>query len=409
MNKKIILIMAVICISIFICGCGNQQPSKVDDSKATSENVNDVVGANNNFAFELFSKYKSDEGNIFFSPYSISTALAMTYEGARGKTAEEMKNVFHFPDDELSRRSAYARLYNEINKKDKGYKLSTANALWGQKDFSFLKSYTDTIGNYYGGKIQNLDFKTETEKSRQTINNWVEGQTNNKIKDLIPKGILNPLTRLVLTNAIYFKGTWVKQFDKGKTKDEDFRTKSGTVKAPMMRLTGNEAKFNYSENDKLQILEMPYEGEELSMLIILPKDDTANFDLTLEALNQLKGMLVEQRVNVYIPKFKFDTKYFMSKTLGEMGMPTAFSDEADFSGITLEEPLHISAVIHQAFVEVNEEGTEAAAATGVVLAAKSAMPSQVPEFRADHPFIFIIQQKETGNILFMGRVADPTK
>ena len=139
MSKKIILIMAVICISIFLCGCGNQQPSTVDDSKATSENVNDVVSANNNFAFDLYSRYKSDEGNIFFSPYSISTALAMTYEGARGKTAEEMRNVFHFPDDELSRRSAYAKLYNEINKKDKGYKLSTANALWGQKDFSFLK------------------------------------------------------------------------------------------------------------------------------------------------------------------------------------------------------------------------------------------------------------------------------
>ena len=409
MNKKIMLVMAAICVSIFLFGCGNQQPIKVDDSKATSENVNDVVSANNNFAFELYAKYKSDEGNIFFSPYSISTALAMTYEGARGKTAEEMRNVLHFPADELSRRAAYAKLYNEINKKDKGYKLSTANALWGQKDFSFLQSYTDTVENYYGGKLQNLDFKTETEKSRQTINNWVESQTNNKIKDLIPQGVLGPLTRLVLTNAIYFKGTWLKQFDKGKTKEEDFRTKSGTVKAPMMRLTGKEAKFNYAENDKLQVLEMLYNGNETSILIVLPKDDTANFDLTLEALNQLKGMLLERRVDVYIPKFKFDTKYLMSKTLSEMGMPTAFSDEADFSGITLEEPLLIDQVIHQAFVEVNEEGTEAAAATAVVMAATSAMPSPVPEFRADHPFIFIIQQKETGNILFMGRVADPTK
>ena len=218
---------------------------------------------------------------------------------------------------------------------------------------------------------------------------------------------MNPLTRLVLTNAIYFKGTWDKQFDKGKTRDEDFRTKSGTVKAPMMRLTGKEAEFNYAENDELQILEMLYDGNETSMLIILPKDDAGNFDLTPETLNQLKGVLVEQRVDVYFPKFKFDTKYLMSGTLSEMGMPTAFSDNANFSGITLEEPLLISEVIHQACVEVNEEGTEAAAATAVVMETTSAMPRPIPEFRADHPFIFIIQQKETGNILFIGRVSNP--
>lgn len=376
-------------------------------------NVSSVVNANNRFAFDLYSKYKSNAGNIFFSPYSISTALAMTYEGARGKTAEEIQTVFHFPQDNDTRRSAFAEIYNEINRKDKKYNLTTANALWAQKDYQFLNDYFGLVEKYYGGNVTNLDFVNETEKSRIAINDWVEEQTNNKIKDLIPQGVLDSLTRLVLTNAIYFKGTWVRPFDKNNTREQDFRTSPGnTVKAQMMSLTGEETKFNYTETENLQILELPYSGEDLSMLVLLPKEDNLTSleeSLNTEKLSEWRDNLKEERVNVYLPKFKFETKYFMADTLKDMGMPTAFSENADFSGMTGKKDLLISKVIHQAFVEVNEEGTEAAAATGVIMGVTSAAPSRVKIFNADHPFIFIIQEKETGNILFLGRVSDPTR
>ncbi|MDP2922146.1 MAG: serpin family protein [Candidatus Omnitrophota bacterium] len=389
-------------------------------SIAFAEDMKSVVDANNQFAFELYSKYKSKDGNIFYSPYSISSALAIVYEGARGKTAEEIQAVFHFPQDAAIYRDSFSKIYQQINKKDKKYTLSTANALWAQKDYKFLDEYFNLVDKYYAGKVTNLDFVSETEKSRLTINKWVKEQTNDKIKDLIPPGIIDSWTRLVLTNAIYFKGFWLKQFDKKDTKEEDFRISPvNKIKAQMMRLTGEEIRFNYGETDKLQILELPYEGNELSMLILLPKEDALKAieeSLNSEKLSEWKGLLRNEGVNVYLPKFKFEAKYFMAKDLKSMGMPIAFTlgidfgGQADFSGMTGNKVLNIDEVIHQAFVEVNEEGTEAAAATAVVMKAASiAMPKPVKIFKADHPFIFIIQDRETGNILFVGRVSDPTK
>jgi len=393
------------------------QPPKADDTGSTQQGIQEVVNANNQFAFEFYSEInKNEQGNIFYSPYSISAALAMTYEGAKGQTADEMKSVFHFPENNVLRPN-FAAIYNNINNKDKEYKLSTGNALWAQQDYPFLQDYLTTVEKYYGGKAANLDFDIETEKSRQTINTFIEEQTNYKIKDLIPQGALKSNAILVLTNAIYFKGTWVKQFDKKDTKDEDFSTNSGQrVKTPMMRLTGEDAEFNYAETDEIQILEMPYDGEDLSMLIILPKENNLGSiekSLNSEKLTEWRNMLNEQRVDIYIPKFKFETKYFMKNTLIAMGMSTAFRDgAADFSGMidttdTKDSPF-IQDAIHQAFVEVNEEGTEAAAATAVIIGIESLGP-RIPIFRADHPFIFVIQEKETGNILFLGRVSDPTK
>ncbi|MBW2987151.1 serpin family protein [Candidatus Woesearchaeota archaeon] len=414
MRKILAITLALVLLSVVLVGCGEEERIVVpiDDSGATPEKVASVVDSNNQFAFDLYHKYKDEyDSNIFYSPYSISTALAMTYEGARGKTAEEMQDVFHFPDEDI-RRPGYARIYNEINKKDKGYKLSTANALWSQEKFGFLPDFMGTVEQYFGGRATNLNFISNPEGSRKIINDWVEENTMGKIKDLIPRGVITGMTRLVLTNAIYFKGTWVKQFEKKDTKDEDFYVdETKIIKAPTMRLTGEEAEFNYGETDELQVLELPYEGEDLSMLILLPKEDLASIDsyLAPEALNALKQSMYEQRVDIYIPKFKFETKYMMNEDLKQMGMPTAFSMAADFSGMTGDTSLYISAVIHQAFVEVNEEGTEAAAATGVVISLKSAMPTQPKVFRADHPFIFMIQQKDTGNILFMGRVNNPTE
>jgi len=372
----------------------------------------DVIEANNRFAINLYSQYKSEEGNIFFSPFSISTAMAMVYEGAEGKTAKEIKSVFGFPKYDNSRRNQYSNLLSEINKKDKKYALNTANALWAQQNYHFLNDYLTTVEKYYEGKTTNLDFKNEPDSSRLIINNWVEDKTNNKIKDLFPVGSINSLTRLVLTNAIYFKAEWLKQFDANKTSDEYFRVNPNkSIKVPMMQRTDRKSIFNYTQNEDLQILEMPYAGEDLSMLILLPLDDdieTLENSFTIEKLTEWKKSLRKRRVKIYIPKFKFKTKYFLGETLGDLGMPIAFTNSADFSGMSGTKDLKIDKVIHQAFIEVNEEGTEAAAATGIGVGMKTSMPRPPPIFKADHPFIFIIQQKETGNILFMGRVNNPT-
>jgi serpin B len=408
MSKTItfIAVIALIIAGILVAGisgCQTIEKPKVNETGATAESAETVVDANNQLAFDLYNKFDKT-GNVFYSPFSIETALAMTYEGARGITADEMQDVLHLPSE--NRQASFAKVINKINAGSKDYQLSTANALWAQKDYPFLDSYFNLVNNYYGGKVTNLDFKTDTENSRLTINKWVEEQTNDKIKDLIPQGILSGMTKLVLTNAIYFKGKWVKQFDEKNTEDADFKTDSGIVTAKMMELT--EERFNYAENDALQILELPYNGNDTSMIIILPKQDLASIDASLnaESLELWKQSMSSQMVDVYIPKFKFETKYMMREMLVSMGMREAFSDEADFSGMTGKKDLMIDQVIHQAFVEVNEEGTEAAAATAVVMKV-TAINLEQKVFRADHPFIFIIQQKDTGNILFMGRVENP--
>lgn len=381
---------------------------------ASAQEVNSVIKANNQFAFDLYSKYRSKDGNVFYSPYSISSALAMTYEGARGKTAEEMQAVFHLPQDASIRRDSFLRINQRINKKDKVYALSTANALWAQKDYKFSDEYFSLVDQYYGGKVTNLNFVSEIENSRITINSWVAEQTNDKIKDLIPSGLITPDTALILTNAIYFKGLWRVQFNKNNTREEEFRISPDIkIKTQMMHLSGEDAKFNYADTGDLQILELPYEGDDLSMIMLLPKEDDLKAlegSLNAEKLSEWKGFLGREQVDVYVPKFKFETKSFMAEDFKEMGMPTAFGEGADFSGMTGTRDLFISEVIHQAFVEVNEEGTEAAAATAVMMTKGMVMePEPIKIFKADHPFIFIIQDKETGNILFMGRVSDPSK
>jgi serpin B len=265
---------------------------------------------------------------------------------------------------------------------------------------------------YYGGKAVNLDFIKETESSRQTINSFIEAQTNNRIKELLPLGSITSATRLVLTNAIYFKGTWEWEFDKRDTDDRDFKiTSENIVKAPMMYMKNDEAEFNYMDAGELQILELPYKGEDISMLILLPIGDLDSIErsLTAEKLEEWKSQMSKEKLDgVYLPKFEFDTKYFMRETLEAMGMSSAFSPgDADFSGMDGTHDLYIDAVVHQAFVKVDEEGTEAAAATGVIMGITSVGPTERKIFRADHPFIFIIQERKTGNILFVGRVIDP--
>jgi len=403
-----------------------KQPPKADDTSSTPQGIQEVVDANNQFAFDLYKELdKSEQGNIFYSPYSISAALAMTYEGANGQTADEIKSVFHFPENDILRPN-FAAIYNEINSGNGAYELRTGNALWAQKDFPLLEDYTNRVEKYYGGKATNVDFVKEPEKSRQTINAFIEEQTNNRIKDLIPKGFIDSTTRLVLTNAIYFKGTWEWEFDESKTQERDFKvTPNNIVKTPMMYMNPDKAKFNYADLGKLQILELPYKGGKISMLILLPKQGeyynfengkrvTYNYtlkdiELSSKKLEEWKNKMKETKMDsISLPKFEFDSKYFMADTLRAMGMPTAFSGSADFSGIDGRKDLFIDQVIHQSYIKVDEKGTEAAAATAVGMKL-TAVPQHENIFNANHPFIFIIQDRKTGNILFMGRVVNPNK
>lgn len=336
-----------------------------------------------------------------------------------------MQAVFHFPQDAAIRREFFLKTNQTLNKKDKHYKLEIANALWIQKDSKFLDDYLGLVKKYYDGKVTNLDLVREPEKSRLTINNWVEQKTNKKIKDLIPRGALNSspqsLLQMVLTNAVYFKSFWFKPFKKSHTKDKDFRINaSNKIMIPMMYLDGEY--FNYAETDVLQILELPYKGEKISMLIFLPKEDNLKaLEDVLSAKNssEWRSLLKREKTIITLPKFKFETKYFMAGDLKGMGMLAAFTPgidfggQADFSGMTGDQRLNINEVIHQAFVDVDEEGTEAAAATAIVMSTMAAAPTMQPEpikiFTADHPFIFVIQDRDTGIILFVGRVSDPRK
>jgi serpin B len=379
----------------------------LDDSGATASTVKTTVEACNRFSFDLYRRYSDGKGNILFSPYSISTALSMTYEGARGETADEMEAVFHFVEEPSERRPAVARVFNVLNERDREYELHTANALWMQEGYPILEDYVDTVADYYGGVANALDFAREHEESRLIINGWVEARTNYRIKDLFPSGSLPSSVRLVLTNAIYFKGEWLVQFEEEDTRKEEFHVSPAeSVEADMMRL--REERFNYTETDELQALELPYKGKDLSMVILLPKENdlgAVEDRLSLEKYQSMTDGMEETLVNVFLPRFKFETKYFMKEDLIEMGMPKAFSSSADFSGIVEAGGLFIDKVIHQAFIEVNEEGTEAAAATGVSMLESAPI---VEIFRADHPFIFLIRDRITGTILFMGRVMDPS-
>ena len=416
------LLVVLVVVGVFIFNNDKTKindPIVIDDTKddtvIASEDINNIVNANNKFALEFHSILSNENPreNIFFSPYSISTAMAMVYEGARGDTANEIRSVFNFQKDDAIRRLAMQVISSRLNREDTKHKLQTANALWMQKDYQFLDEFKDVVSKYYGGKAVSVDFVGATEESRKKINSWVEQETNNKIKNLFPEGTLNALTRLVLTNAIYFKGDWANQFEKDNTKEEYLSVGGNKkVKVPMMSKRGSEVLFKYAETEKLQILEIPYEGEEISMLVLLPKynNDIKDLEksLTTESLSRWKSILKKQQVDIYLPKFSFNNRYLLNDKLKAMGMPSAFTHRtADFSGIDGTQNLFIQAVIHQSFVEVNEEGTEAAAATGVSIGVTSvAMPVV---FRADRPFLFLIQETRTGKILFMGKISNPIK
>jgi serpin B len=396
-------------VAILLAGLGSglsaQQPGENDRGA--------LVRGNNEFAFALYGRLDKKPGNLFFSPYSISTALAMTYVGARGKTAEQMADVLHFTLPGPRLHDSFSALQSEIQGggKKRNYELHVANRLWGQKGYHFLPEFLQLTKTRYGGGLAELDFVHQTEKARETINKWVEQQTKDKIKDLIVRGALDINTRLVLTNAIYFKDAWLHQFSAKWTKKEDFHLSAeNKVSVPMMHQVED---CPFYQGEDFSMVSLPYQGNDLSMIVILPAkvDGLPALEISLseKAVTNWLKKTGRRRVDLTLPKFKMTSQFSLGDVLAAMGMKLAFSNAADFSGMSSEEKLKISAVIHKAYVDVNEKGTEAAAATAVIVATASSVqvPPPPATFRADHPFVFLLRDTRTGSILFMGRVANP--
>lgn len=388
----------------------SERPLEVQLADSSSD-ISTVVEGNTAFALELYHQLRNSSENLFFSPYSISNALAMTYAGARGQTAAEMAQVLHFQLEPNRLHPAFAQLITALEADNASlYELAIANRLWSQQNEAFVPEFLNVTEHYYNAPLQQLDFINATENARLTINAWVEQQTQNKIQNLLPKGIVDSFTRLVLTNAIYFKGNWLVPFDERQTQNQLFYLSSGeTIEVPMMHQMEY---WNYADLDGLQVLELPYQGETLSMVILVPEqlDGLAALEqqLTPDTLQQWLKAAEEYPmemegipVSVWLPKFNLTSTLELEEILSAMGMPQAFSD-ADFSGMNGQKDLKISKVIHKAFVEVNEQGTEAAAATAV-----GATRGGSQNCRIDRPFIFLIRDLESGSILFLGRVVNP--
>jgi serpin B len=378
--------------------------------------MQNVVDGNTAFAADLYGKLKPQEGNLFFSPYSISTALAMTYGGARGDTAQQMAQALHFALPPNALAPAFGEMESSLNAvQSQGHvQLAVANSLWPQKDYKFLPDYLELCKKYFGTSIHPVDYVHDTEGARKTINAWVERKTNDKITDLLKPGSLDPSNVLVLVNAIYFKGKWAKRFEVSQTEEQPFYL--STNQSSTARLMQQTEEFGYSEFPDLQVLELPYTGNEVSMVVLLPRkpDGLGELESQLTAPNLAKwtAHLWNRKVQVFLPTFKVTSEFSLGETLADLGMPDAFQyRKADFSGMDGTHDLYISKVVHKAYVDVDEAGTEAAAATGVVMTRALAIPTEqpIPVFRADHPFLFLIRDNETGSILFLGRVTDPKR
>lgn len=374
--------------------------------------VSEIVEGGNRFALELYRQLRSDEGNLFFSPASISTALAMTLAGAAGETEAQMTKTLHLPmpNEDLHDGMKTVQAFWRTTDEETGIRLNLANRLWGQQSYGFLPDFLELTREKYAAELARMDF-ARSDAARETINTWIEEQTEGKIKDLIPRGALSADTRLVLTNAVYFHGTWTAPFNEDATRDEDFHiTAAEKRKVPMMH---RQDRFRYGATDDLQILELPYGDDSLSMVVLLPREVDGLSDLearlTYENLQRWAASAKrENEVKVYLPKFKTTSRFELGSTLRAMGMGSAFDPSvADFSAMTGGKDLFLSAVIHQAFVDVNEEGTEAAAATGAIMRTTAVPVEQPPLFRADHPFVFMIRDNRNMAILFIGRVMNP--
>lgn len=407
-SLNLLLVGAVIFSGFLLVRTTAEKP----DMESTPAELKKFAEQNNDFGFELYHRLRTQPGNVFFSPYSISSALAMVSTGARNETEAQMLKCLHLGANQQLNTTLHRDLMTSMLHQPKGYDIRIANALWGQNAHPFKPEFVTRLQRSFRAEGRTLDFAGEPEQSRTTINQWVEAQTNQRIKDLLPSGSITGLTRLVLTNAIYFKGTWQTPFNKSATRPADFFVKSDDkVKTEMMART---ASMRYAENDLFQALELPYAGDRLSMVIMLPRKRNnladAESQLSSGMVSQLVQKMTSPKVILSLPRIKTTYEKPLKSTLMSMGMTDAFSvGSADLSGIDGTRELFISEVYHKAFCEINEEGTEAAAATGVVVAKLAAPVNEPPpvEFKADHPYLYLIRDRQTGSILFMGRVADP--
>ncbi len=438
MQRIILSTIVIALLALNGCGLGPAEPDagrppgeavasdveRVSSPAVSDAQMSTLVEGNSAFAFDLYGRLVEAHGadNLFYSPYSISLALAMTYAGARGETEQQMADTLHYalPQDQLhpafnaldqalvSRGEGAEGKGEGDQESPEGFRLNIANAIWGQRDYAFRDAFLDTLARNYGAGLRVLDFASAPEEARVTINAWVSEQTEGKIEELIPEGAIKPLTRLVLTNAIYFNAAWAEPFNEERTSEGAFHPLGGgEVSVPMMRQTTS---FGYARGQGYQAVELPYDGNELSMVILLPEAgsfETFEASLDAEHMASIVEDLERQQVTLAMPTFEFDSSFSLNDALVAMGMPNAFSGEADFSGMTGSKDLFISEVIHKAFVSVDEEGTEAAAATAVIMA-ESAAPAEPVEVTIDHPFIFTILDIETGTVLFVGRVVDPS-
>lgn len=423
--KRIVFTLVALTMLLSSAGCGKEEVKialaqsdrqRVASPQVTTSDVADLVEGNSSFTFDLHQALGEKTGNLFYSPYSISLALAMTYVGARGETERQMAGTlrFNLPQDRLH--PAFNSLDLELasrgegagGKDEKGFRLNIVNAIWGQKGYDFLAEFLDVLAENYGAGLRLLDFVNTPEESRITINDWVSNQTEGRIQDLIPQGLIDELTRLVLTNAIYFNAAWAEPFQPNATRDGPFyRLDGDELAVPMMNQTTS---YGYAEGQGYQAVELPYDGRELSMVILLPeagKFEAFEDSLDAERVDAVLDDLEYREVALTMPKFEFESDFGLKDILSTLGMSAAFSNDADFSGMTGDRELFITDVIHKAFVAVDEEGTEAAAATAVVVGLLSAPPEPI-KVAVDRPFIFLIRDIETGTILFVGRVLDPS-
>lgn len=391
------------------------QLKRVTSFAVSESETAELVSGNSQFALDLYQELRGEEGNLFYSPYSISLALAMTYGGARENTAAEMANTLSYilPDDRLH--EAYNALdqtlasRGEGMEEEGGFQLNIANSIWAQEDYPFLDEYLDLLGENYGAGLWLVNFATAAEEARLAINDWVSEKTEEKIKDLIPQGAIDSMTRLVLANAIYFKADWQTPFDADRTKEEPFFLIDGTeIMAPMMSMFTPPI-LPYYKGEDYEAAEVPYKGEQLSMVLVVPNEgmfQEVEDRFSAELLSEVTGSMEQMGVDLTLPKFEFESTIGLSDTLQSMGMMDAFGANADFSGMDGTLELFIQDVLHKAFVSVDEQGTEAAAATAVIVGLKS-IPILDVVLTVDRPFLFFIRDIPTGSILFVGRVMNP--